>query len=61
MFLNEHLQRFCEIDQKLLNATRHAYRLSKIKLSKLNEKSEFLFKFNVVDDDDNIKINFSDF
>ena len=61
MFLNKHLQRFCEIDQKLLNATRYAYRLSKIKFSKSNEKNEFLFKFNVVDDNDNIKIDFNDF
>ena len=61
MFLNEHLQRFCEIDQKLLNATRHAYRLSKIKLLKSNEKNEFLFKFNVVDDDDDAEIDFNDF
>ena len=61
MFLNEHLQHFCEIDQKLLNATRHAYCLSKIKFSKSNEKNEFSFKFNVVDDDDNVEIDFSDF
>ena len=61
MFLNEHFQRFCEIDQKLLNATRHAYHFSKIKLLKLNEKSEFSFNFNVVDDDDNIEIDFNDF
>ena len=61
MFLNEHFQRFCEIDQKLLNATRHAYRFSKIKLLKSNEKNKFLFKFNVVDDDDDVKINFNDF
>ena len=61
MFLNEHFQHFCEIDQKLLNATRHAYRLSKIKLLKLNEKNKFLFKFNVVDDDDDAEINFNNF
>ena len=61
MFLNEHLQRFCEIDQKLLNATRHAYRLSKIKLSKLNEKKQILFEFSVVDDDDDVEIDFNDF
>ena len=61
MFLNKHFQRFCEIDQKLLNATRHAYRLSKIKLSKLNEKNKFSFEFNVVDDDDDVEINFNDF
>ena len=61
MFLNEHLQYFCEIDQKLLNATRHAYCLSKIKLLKLNKKNKFLFKFNVVDDDDDVEINFNDF
>ena len=61
MFLNEHFQHFCEINQKLLNATRHAYRLLKIKLSKSNEKNKFLFKFNVVDDDDDVEINFNDF
>ena len=61
MFLNKHFQRLCEIDQKLLNATRHAYRLSKIKLLKLNKKNKFLFKFNVVDDDDDAEIDFNDF
>ena len=61
MFLNEHLQRFCEIDQKLLNATRHAYRLSKIKLSKSNEENEFSFKFNVIDDDDDAETDFNNF
>ena len=61
MFLNKHFQRFCEIDQRLLNATRHAYRLSKMKFSKSNEKSEFSFKFNVVDDDSNVEIDFNDF
>ena len=61
MFLNEHLQRFCEINQKLLNATRHAYHFSKIKFSKLNKKNEFLFEFNVVDDDNDAEIDFNDF
>ena len=61
MFLNEHFQRFYEIDQKLLNATRHAYRLSKIKLLKSNEKNKFSFEFNVVDDDDDAEIDFNDF
>ena len=61
MFLNKHFQRFYEIGQKLLNATRHAYRLLKIKLSKLNEKNKFLFKFNVVDDDNDAEINFNNF
>ena len=61
MFLNEYFQRFYEIDQRLLNATRHAYRFSKMKFLKLNEENKFLFKFNVVDDDDDIKINFNDF
>ena len=61
MFLNEHFQRFCEIDQKLLNATRHAYRLFKMKFSKSNENSEFSFEFNVVDDDDDAEINFNVF
>ena len=61
MFLNEHFQRFCEIGQKLLNATRHAYHLSKMKFLKSNEKNEFLFKFNVVDDDDDVKVDFNDF
>ena len=61
MFLNKHLQRFCEIGQKLLNATRHTYCLSKIKFLKLNEKNKFLFEFNVVDDDENVKIDFNNF
>ena len=61
MFLNEHFQRFCKIDQKLLNATRHAYHFSKMKFLKLNEKNKFLFKFNVVDDDNDAEINFNDF
>ena len=61
MFLNEHFQHFCEIDQKLLNATRHAYHFPKMKLSKLNEKNKFSFKFNIVNDDDDVKINFNDF
>ena len=54
MFLNEHLQRFCEIDQKLLNATRHVYRLFKLQLEKSDENNKFSFKFNVVDDDENV-------
>ena len=53
MFLNEHLQRFCEIDQKLLNATRYAHCFSELKLSKLNENNEFSFKFNVINDNEN--------
>ena len=61
MFLNEHFQRLCEIDQRLLNATRYAYHFSKIKLSKSNKKSEFSFKFNVVNDDDNAETDFNDF
>ena len=61
MFLNQHFQRFCEINQKLLNATRHAYRFLKIKFSKLNKKSKFSFKFNIIDDDDDAEIDFSDF
>ena len=56
MFLNEHFQRFCKIDQKLLNATRHAYRLLKLQLKKLNENNEFSFKFDVVDDDENADV-----
>ena len=56
MFLNEHLQRFCEINQKLLNATRHAYRLFKLQLKKSNENNEFLFEFNVVNDDENADV-----
>ena len=56
MFLNEQLQRFCEIDQKLLNATRHAYCFFELQLKKSNENNKFLFKFNVVDDDENIDV-----
>ena len=40
---------------------RHAYYFLKIKLSKSNKKSKFLFKFNVVNDDDDVKIDFNDF
>ena len=61
MFLNKHFQYFCEINQKLLNATRHAYCFSKIKLLKLNEIIKFIFKFNVINDDDDVKINFNGF
>ena len=61
MFLNEHFQHFYKINQKLLNATRHVYRFSKIKLLKLNEKNKFSFQFNIVDDDNDVKINFNDF
>ena len=61
MFLNEHFQCFCEIDQKLLNATRYAYHLLKMKLLKSNKKNKFSFEFNVVDDDDDVEINFNDF
>ena len=61
MFLNEHFQHFCEIDQRLLNATRHTYHFSKIKFSKSNKKNKFSFEFNVVDDDDDTEINFNDF
>ena len=56
MFLNEHFQRLCEIDQRLLNATRHAYRFFELQLEKSNENSEFSFKFNVVDDDENADV-----
>ena len=56
MFLNEYLQRFCEIDQKLLNATRHVYCFLELQLEKSNENNEFSFKFNVVDDDENADV-----
>ena len=56
MFLNEHFQRFCEINQKLLNATRHAYRLFELQLKKLNENNKFSFEFDVVDDDENADV-----
>ena len=56
MFLNEHLQRFCEINQKLLNATRHAYRLFELQLEKSNENNEFSFKFDVVNNDENADV-----
>ena len=61
MFLNEYFQRFCEIKQKLINTTRHAYCLFKLKFNKNNKNNKFLFKFNVVNDDDNVKINFNVF
>ena len=56
MFLNEHLQRLCEIDQKLLNATRHMYRLLELQLEKSDENNEFSFEFNVVDNDENADV-----
>ena len=56
IFLNEYLQRFYEIDQRLLNATRHAYRLFKLQLKKSDEDNEFSFKFNVVNDDENADV-----
>ena len=56
MFLNEHFQRFCEIDQKLLNATRHAYYFFELQLKKLNENNKFSCKFNVVNDDENADV-----
>ena len=56
MFLNEHFQCFCEIDQKLLNVIRHAYCFFELQLKKLNKNSEFLFKFNIVDDDEDVNV-----
>ena len=56
MFLNEHFQRFCEINQKLLNATYYAYFFLKLQLEKLNKNNKFLFKFNVVNDDENVNV-----
>ena len=56
MFLNEYFQRFCKIHQKLLNATRYAYRLFKLQFKKLNKNNKFSFKFNVVNDDKNVNI-----
>ena len=56
MFLNEHLQRFCEINQKLLNATRYMYRLLKLQLEKSDENNKFSFKFDVVNDDENADV-----
>ena len=56
MFLNESFQCFCEIDQKLLNATRHTYRLFKLQLEKLNENNELKFKFNIINDNENADV-----
>ena len=56
MFLNEHFQCFCEIDQKLLNATRHAYHFFELQFEKSDENNEFSFKFDVVDDDENADV-----
>ena len=56
MFLNEHFQRFCEIDQKLLNATRHAYCFFELQLEKSNENNKFSFEFDVVDDDEDADV-----
>ena len=56
MFLNEHFQRLCEIDQRLLNAMCHAYRLFELQFKKSDENNKFSFKFNVVDDDENADV-----
>ena len=56
MFLNKHLQRFCEIDYKLLNATRHTYRFLKLQLEKSNKNNKFSFKFNVVNDNEDVDV-----
>ena len=56
MFLDEHAQRFCKINQKLLNAIRHAYCLFKLQFEKSDENNKFLFKFNVVNDDENADV-----
>ena len=56
MFLNKHFQRFCEIDQKLLNATRYAYRFFKLQFKKSDENNKFSFKFNVVNDNKNVNV-----
>ena len=56
MFLNKYFQRFCEIDQKLLSATRHAYCFLELQLKKSNENSEFSFKFNIINDDENTNV-----
>ena len=61
MFLNEYLQYFYEINQKLLNATRHAYCFFELKLKKSNKNNKFSFEFNVINDDDDIEINFDVF
>ena len=56
MFLNEHFQRFYEINQKLLNATRYAYHLLELQFKKSDENNKFSFKFNVVNDDENTDV-----
>ena len=56
MFLNKYLQYFCEIDQRLLNATRLAYCFFELQLKKLNKNNKSLFKFNVVDDNKNVNV-----
>ena len=61
MFLNKHFQRFCKINQRLLNATRYTYYFLKIKFLKLNKNNKFSFKFDVVNDDDDVEINFNVF
>ena len=61
MFLNECFQCFCEINQKLLNVTRHMYHLLELKFEKSNKNDKFLFKFNIVDDNNNVKISFNVF
>ena len=56
MFLNQHFQYFYEINQKLLNAMRHAYYFFKLQLKKSDENNKFSVKFNVVNDDENADV-----
>ena len=35
---------------------RHTYRLFELQFEKLNKNNKFLFKFNVVDDDENADV-----
>ena len=56
MFLNERFQHFCEIDQKLLNATRHIYCFFELQFEKLNKNNKFLFKFDILNDDESADV-----
>ena len=56
MFLDENFQHFCEINQRLLNATRHIYFLFELQFEKSDENNKFSFKFNVVNDNENTDV-----
>ena len=56
MFLNERFQYFCEIDQRLLNATRYTYCFFELQLEKSNENNKFSFEFDIINNDENVNV-----